>query len=94
MNERDFKRLRSRLGFTQSQFARVLGVHPLTVSRWERGQVAPDGPTALLLETMDKRTRDQKPPPTLADDVLKALAVGAAVAGLVCLLAILFGGKR
>lgn len=36
------RRLRSRLGLTQEQYARLLGVTWTTVSRWERGQAKPD----------------------------------------------------
>jgi transcriptional regulator with XRE-family HTH domain len=36
------RRLRSRLGLTQEQYARLLGVTWATVSRWERGQATPD----------------------------------------------------
>ncbi len=35
-------RLRTRARWTQPQFARVLGVATLTVSRWERGKTTPD----------------------------------------------------
>ena len=34
----DFRR---RLGLTQAQLGRMLGVHAMTVSKWERGTVAP-----------------------------------------------------
>ena len=36
------RRLRARLGLTQEQYARLLGVTWTTVSRWERGQAKPD----------------------------------------------------
>lgn len=36
------RRLRTRLGLTQEQYARLLGVTWTTVSRWERGQAKPD----------------------------------------------------
>lgn len=36
------RRLRARLGLTQEQYARLLGVTWTTVSRWERGQGRPD----------------------------------------------------
>ena len=35
-------RLRARLGVTQEQYARLLGVAWATVSRWERGRARPD----------------------------------------------------
>jgi len=33
--------LRLRLGYTQRRLSALLGVHPLTVSRWERGTLTP-----------------------------------------------------
>ena len=40
------KRARKRAGMTQVEFALALGVHPMTVSKWERGTVKP-GKSAL-----------------------------------------------
>ncbi len=37
----EVKDLRSRVGLTQSEFARRLKVSPVTVSRWERGESSP-----------------------------------------------------
>jgi transcriptional regulator with XRE-family HTH domain len=39
-------RIRIVAGVTQAQLAQELGVHPLTVSRWERGERAPRGAQA------------------------------------------------
>lgn len=36
------RHLRARLGLTQEEYARMLGVTWTTVSRWERGQARPD----------------------------------------------------
>lgn len=36
------RELRRRMSLTQQDFARVFGVHPLTVSKWERGRLRPD----------------------------------------------------
>lgn len=38
----DVLQLRTRLGLNQSQFADLFGVHAMTVSKWERGELAPD----------------------------------------------------
>lgn len=37
MTPRQFVRLRERLGWSQADLAEALGVHPMTVSKWERG---------------------------------------------------------
>ncbi|MBI4580916.1 MAG: helix-turn-helix domain-containing protein [Planctomycetes bacterium] len=47
--------LRVALGMTQSEFAQAVGVHKLTVSRWERGTVRPDRES---LAAVDKLRRE------------------------------------
>lgn len=42
MPDIDIKALRDRLLLSQADLARKVGVHPLTVSRWERGVYKPD----------------------------------------------------
>ena len=37
MNASNSKLTRESLGLNQVQFSQILGVHPLTVSKWERG---------------------------------------------------------
>ncbi|MEW6325754.1 MAG: helix-turn-helix domain-containing protein [Nitrospirota bacterium] len=39
MNGTDLKRLRKRLGFTQAQLAKEIGLHPNSVARMERGEL-------------------------------------------------------
>ena len=87
------QRLRKRLDMTQVQFGNLLGVNHMTVSRWERGRVAPEGATAQLLCAMDQQIRRRQVSSDDRGSVLKAIAAGAAVGGLVILLAALFGRK-
>lgn len=42
------RRLRDGLGYTQARLASLLGVHPLTISRWECGTLSP-APVGLRL---------------------------------------------
>ena len=42
------KEERKRIGASQSQLAKMIGVHPLSVSRWERGDSTPGVPSAIL----------------------------------------------
>jgi transcriptional regulator with XRE-family HTH domain len=37
----DVKDLRTRLGLTQKEFAKKLGVHAITIIRWEKGTSNP-----------------------------------------------------
>jgi len=57
MNAAQVKRIRRRLGFTQEGLAKVLGVHPMTVSRWERGTVNIPEPPAKLLRLLAAQRR-------------------------------------
>jgi transcriptional regulator with XRE-family HTH domain len=46
MTPAQLRRLRKHKGWSQDDLAEVLGVHPMTVSKWERGE-----------QPMDKRTQ-------------------------------------
>ena len=52
MTGTEVRRLRRRLKLTQTGLAARLQVHPLTVSRWERGQVRVTKPMAALLRLL------------------------------------------
>jgi molybdopterin-binding protein len=45
--------LRARLNVTQTKLARLIGVHPMTVSRWERGVLAPSRHQRALLRALE-----------------------------------------
>lgn len=45
--------LRERLGLSQAAFAALIGVHPTTVGRWERGAIRPSQPVHNLLRLID-----------------------------------------
>ncbi len=48
------KKIRVRLGISQLQFAEVLGVKQITVSKWEQGVNHPSGASLRLLEIIAK----------------------------------------
>jgi putative transcriptional regulator len=50
----DVAAIRSKLGFTQEQFARRFGVSIGTLRNWEQGARAPDGPARVLLTVIDR----------------------------------------
>lgn len=52
---RDFRR---RLGLTQDQLGRMLGVHAMTVSKWERGTTAPTHYNMQQLHLAELGSRD------------------------------------
>jgi putative transcriptional regulator len=47
--------LRLRLGWTQTELARQLGVSQPLVAMWESGDRKPSGPAAILLRQLDKQ---------------------------------------
>ena len=60
MEADDIIRRRTALGLTQQQLADAVGVHRVTVARWETGTAVPLGlAPALLEETLGRLERDQ-----------------------------------
>jgi DNA-binding transcriptional regulator YiaG len=49
MKGAEVKRLRKRLGMTQTEFAQLLGVHRVTATRWEIGATKVQAPMAKLI---------------------------------------------
>lgn len=46
----DVKAVRLRLGKSQSEFARMIGVSVSTLQNWEQGRRRPEGPARALLQ--------------------------------------------
>ena len=53
----DVARARRRAGLTQARLARLLGVHPITVSKWERGVLRPNARQAAILRALGRSAR-------------------------------------
>ena len=49
--DEEVKELRLRLGKTQKEFAEMLGVHVVTIIRWEKGNFNPSKLAIKLLDT-------------------------------------------
>ena len=49
------RKLRGRLGLTQSKFAALLGVHPITLAKWEGGTRGMSATTKRLLRVLAER---------------------------------------
>jgi putative transcriptional regulator len=50
-------RTRARVGLSQSEFARLLGVSVRTLQEWEQGRRTPSGPARTLLAIAHKNPR-------------------------------------
>ena len=48
------RRIRTELGLSQEEFARLLGVSASGLRKWEQGQRAPRGAAATLLRIMER----------------------------------------
>lgn len=60
MAPEEVKSLREELGLTQEKFAKRIGVHKITVSRWERGEMVPRGLALKALERLAKWTAKKR----------------------------------
>lgn len=84
MSGTPWRRLRRRLTLTQVEIAAVLGVHPITVSRWERGLLAPSSAQHALLGALSKgRDQDRTLGEKLREVLHSVGPVAALTAGLV-----------
>ena len=74
------KSSREALGLSQVQFAQILGVHPLTISKWERGVNVPPAYYEALCKQFQvaaksKEVRDQLEGALIGAGVIVALAL-------------------
>lgn len=90
MNAKEVLGLRTRLGLSQAQLAQLLGVHPLTVSKWERGKLTPTPHQNELLESFAKARRTQK---TIGNEVAELLLTAGVVVALYKLLEAAIGDE-
>lgn len=49
----DVRKIRGRLGLSQSEFAMLIGVSASTLQNWEQGRRQPEGPARALLRVAD-----------------------------------------
>lgn len=73
------KDVRTRLGLTQEQLSRLLGVCVMTISKWERGILKPSGYQLALLASFGKAQQHLPESGTLAVAALNEDGVAAAL---------------
>jgi putative transcriptional regulator len=74
----DVKQLRAKLGLAQPEFGQLFGVHPMTVSRWERQALTPSPYQQALMTEFNKAAVKNK-----VEEELKSLLVAAGVAAAI-----------
>jgi transcriptional regulator with XRE-family HTH domain len=79
MNVCDVRKLRGRLGLNQVEFSQIAGVHPITVSKWERKEAVPTAYQTALFEQFREAARNREVRRTLKH-VLVAMGVVLALA--------------
>jgi putative transcriptional regulator len=62
--EVDVRKVRIKMGLSQSEFATKFGLPPATLRNWEQGRSRPDAPTRVLLAVIAKH-------PEAVEDVLR-----------------------
>ena len=82
--------IRERLGLNQTQLAQLLGVHPLTVSKWERGLLSPSPHQETMLRSFRKAGKT----PDIGEQVATALVTVGVAFALLLLLQAAFGKSK
>ncbi len=78
----DIAIIRKGLGLTQTQFGQLLGVHEMTVSRWERNAFPPTSYQETLIEQFRKVGKDKE----VKEKLLRLLLAAGFVAALLYIL--------
>lgn len=91
MTAAEIQKLRERLGLSQVQLAQLLGVHPLTVSKWERGLLAPSPHQNALLDSFLKARSANN---TIGEEVGNLLLTAGVAFALYALLEAAFERKK
>jgi DNA-binding transcriptional regulator YiaG len=87
----DVVQTRTKLGLTQVQLASLLGVHPLTVSKWERGASGPSPHQEALLNSFHKATQSDS---DIGETVATLLVTAGVALALYTLLQAAFGKHK
>lgn len=81
MRSNEVKDTRRKLRLNQVEFAQIAGVHPITISKWERGETAPTPYHNALFAQFREAAKDKSIPETIKNALITA--------GVIVVLAIL-----
>lgn len=93
LSRAEIRQIREGLNLTQVQFATLLGVHPLTVSKWERegGALKPTPHQQALIESFRVASDKQE---KIGETVAGLLITAGALVALVALLNVALEDKK
>lgn len=83
MTRDQIAKLRAGMKLTQNQFGQLVGAHPMTVSKWERGEASPTSYQLGLMMEFDKAVQRRKGD---FGDPLEGLLVTIGIVGVLLLL--------
>jgi putative transcriptional regulator len=81
MENTEVKKTREALGLNQPLFAQLMGVHPITVSKWERGATSPTPYQEAFFHQFQIAAKDKE-----VHDTLKGVLIGAGAVVAILLL--------
>ena len=79
MTAEEVRQLRCTLGMTQGQLSQLLGVHGLTVSKWERGLLAPSPYQVAMMQSFHRAAQRQPDIGQVVAGLVVAAGVGIAL---------------
>ncbi len=78
----EIRSIRQLLGLNQAQFAQLMGVHAITVSKWESGITSPTDYQVAFLSQYRIAAKDKQ----VRDDLKNVLIVAGVIAAVILLL--------
>lgn len=84
MSSKDISELRRSLGLNQDKFGQLFGIHPMTVSKWERGILTPTPYQVAMMEAFKKAARKEEIKKQLKNIIVAAGIVAAVYLLLKC----------
>jgi transcriptional regulator with XRE-family HTH domain len=91
ISKENIRRVRKALGLSQANFANLLGIQPVTVSKWERGVTSPTLYQAELIKSFGKAVERK---PSVSEMVAGLLVAGGIIVALSALLNAAFGDDK
>jgi transcriptional regulator with XRE-family HTH domain len=91
VNPPEIKSVREKLGLGQAEFAQLLGVHALTVSRWERGMLTPTPHQQAFIASFNRASTSEE---NIGSKVGALLVSAGVVVALYALLEAAFADKK